>query len=1014
MLATASLSALSAFELLHNAMGAGTGFGAIGSVFAFVFVYCIDLFINMTPRLGDKLRHRLVFLLVRGPLGLVIAAFIGLGTALHLNQDDINAYVAREAASQSTADVNAYARTAPQTKTITADNNEITHLTNQNSAMETIASQKKADWWQDMVPCHGSGSLTCEGDIPGWGPKSRVLYADYQSYLNNTLNPTEKANDKEMKTIRADIAQQKDSLKSSEAPVTAADRKDIGLAAQTRALLHIMSTNWVLWILPIVILAWDQTLVLSKVLFPRRRTEIAEQELREDQSNARAESKELAAELRAERSSNQAWKDVREEALQLNAATWLAEEKARLAKRSRVAQQAMAEASHEAGTGQSPPAGYPPRNLRPRLRRRWAWTGGVPAATAISIAITLALTGGSAAKPAGHASTGTLTASGGHSIRLSGGEKLTIPVGAISGNVPVTATYTEAHTWAGNTPVSAEVTFSTPGKIIGKPILSLPVSGPLRQAALDGALHVAFRSTARGGWTTYPATYDAQTHTMNAMLTHFSTWRFWTWDWASVLADISQTVGQWEGRRAASVPDCANGPATPSWYNTNAGINNSAGLVVRGCVEGHAGNVLDVELVNNRPYGLMLHYDGATVNWGWHAPPSSLADGLRDGIGDIAAQATDSLYLPPLSSASVGIMNPGNGANHIFAITPTPATILADALAMALGTVINNTASAASAKWGHDVFADVASGDCSEFLTGYPIASIPTESAVANLLTRAPDCIKDILTIAARNEIAQGDDMDPATITKLSSAVSSLENVINVGKWATIENDLGNMLDYAVDQEDAAVQNLGFGFSILSRYTYTGPTQTPTPAPSPAQTPTPAPGPQPAPSGTEPVATPSPSGQPATVYDNYGTAIKGYPVCRGNPANPESMPGGTVAQTFTVPSGIAALTQAVVQIDPDSTVTARATLSVNGTERAATTAIAAGDTTFNFGTVPVNAGDSVTLTLTMTATYGKIITVYSASLGPGQFTVTDSCPDGAANVSTTAVGLRSKILGLTS
>ena len=560
MLTIASMSALSAFELLHYAMGAGSGFAVIGSVIAFVFVYCIDLFINMTPRQGDKLRHRLVFLLVRGPLGLVIACFIGLGTALHLNQDDINAYVARAAAGQSTADVNAYANTAPQTKAITADNTEINQLTSQNSGMETIAAQKKADWWQDMVPCHAGGSLTCAGDIPGWGPKSRVLYADYESYVSNTLDPTEKANDNEIAALRADIAHETASLKASEAPIAAADGKDTGLAAQTRALLHIMSVNWVLWLLPIVILAWDQTIMLSKVLFPRRRTEITEQELREDQSTARAEAKELAAQLRAERASNPAWKDAREEAHRHAAATWLAEEKARLAKRTRTAQQAtMAAPDGAATSGQAPSAGYLPRN-----RRRLAWTGSVSAATALSIALTLALTSGPAAKPAGQPSAETLTAFGGQSIRLSGGEKLTIPVGAISGNAPVTATYTDTHTWTGNTPASAEVTFHTTGKIIGKPVLSLPVSGPLQQAALAGALHVAFRSTAPGGWTTYPATYDTQTHTMNATLTHFSTWRFWTWDWDSILADISQTVGQWEGRRATSVPDCAGGPPPPA------------------------------------------------------------------------------------------------------------------------------------------------------------------------------------------------------------------------------------------------------------------------------------------------------------------------------------------------------------------------------------------------------------------------------------------------------------------
>ena len=695
MLTIASMSALSAFELLHYAMEAGSGFAVIGSVIAFVFVYCIDLFINMTPRQGDKLRHRLVFLLVRGPLGLVIACSIGLGTALHLNQDDINAYVAHAAASQSTADVNAYANTAPQTKAITADTTEINQLTSQNSGMETIASQKKADWWQDMVPCQADGSLTCAGDIPGWGLKSRVLYADYESYVSNTLDPTEKANDNEIAALRADIAHETASLKVSEAPIAAADGKDTGLAAQTRALLHIMSVNWVLWLLPIVILAWDQTIMLSKVLFPRRRTEIAEQELREDQSIARGETKELAAQLRGERASNQAWKDAREEAHRHAAATWLAEEKARLAKRTRTAKQAtMAAPDGAATSGQTHrprPAAQPPAPGldRQRVRRHRALdrADAGPDERSCREARRPRVSGNAHRfrRPVHQAQRrGKADHPGRRHLRKCARHR-----------------YLRRRAYLDrDTPASAEVTFHTTGKIIGKPVLSLPVYGSLQQAALAGALHVAFRSTAPGGWTTYPATYDAQTHTMNATLMHFSTWRFWTWDWDSILADISQTVGQWEGRRATSVPDCAGGPSHPQLVRHQRRDRRQPGprraWLRRGPLRRHP-RCRTGQQPPLRPDASLWR---SSSELGWHASPSSLADGLRNGIGDIAAQATNSLYLPPLSSASVGILDPENGVNRTFAITPTPATILADAVAMALGTVINNTASAASAKWG--------------------------------------------------------------------------------------------------------------------------------------------------------------------------------------------------------------------------------------------------------------------------------------------------------------------------
>jgi hypothetical protein len=134
-------------------------------------------------------------------------------------------------------------------------------------------------------------------------------------------------------------------------------------------------------------------------------------------------------------------------------------------------------------------------------------------------------------------------------------------------------------------------------------------------------------------------------------------------------------------------------------------------------------------------------------------------------------------------------------------------------------------------------------------------------------------------------------------------------------------------------------------------------------------------------------------------------------MCRGNPGRPESMPGGTASQTFTVPSGVASLDSATVQIDPDSTVTAHLTVLVNGGLQATATAAASGDTNFTFGPVAVKQGDQVALEISLTATYGKIITVYTAGSPGGTFTASNSCSDGAPSLSTSATGLRAVASG---
>lgn len=122
--------------------------------------------------------------------------------------------------------------------------------------------------------------------------------------------------------------------------------------------------------------------------------------------------------------------------------------------------------------------------------------------------------------------------------------------------------------------------------------------------------------------------------------------------------------------RRGRAPRCSNGPKLPAWYRSNTGIGDNSALAVRSCVEGHAGNVLDMQLVNNRPYGLILNYGGAAIKWGRHAAPHTFADALRNGIGDAAAHAIGGLYLPPLSKASIGIVSIGHNKRHDFAITP--------------------------------------------------------------------------------------------------------------------------------------------------------------------------------------------------------------------------------------------------------------------------------------------------------------------------------------------------------
>lgn len=228
-----------------------------------------------------------------------------------------------------------------------------------------------------------------------------------------------------------------------------------------------------------------------------------------------------------------------------------------------------------------------------------------------------------------------------------------------------------------------------------------------------------------------------------------------------------------------------------------------------------------------------------------------------------------------------------------------------------------------------------------------------------------------------------GDNATAAVLVERAKLVTGIGKLITV--WPSVQATVSQGLERAIGV---------IGNDRVTLHMDGKPTPSPTPIPPPPPPPT----------------TPAPAVRVA-AYENYGTANAGRAMCRGNPGRPESMPGGTVSQTFTVGSGIAAIDEVLVQIDPDSTVTGHGSLDVNGSRKATSDATAAGDTTFSFSRVAVAAGDQVRFSVTFSATFGKIITVYTAGNPGGQFMTSNSCSDGAPSVSLTSTGLRAVVRG---
>jgi hypothetical protein len=774
----------------------------LGLLFAAAVLF-IDAAITGTQLRKDDARHRLRMFVLRGTLSIAVGLVISLSTLLFMFHDALMQRVETLNYAQAQADTALFNKTSPWPGIIAADKAELhTQLDDYKSAQNSLAGtvtelnalQAK---WTDEEECEPDGRAP-DGDGCGDGPISHGLKETLDQY-EASLPALRQEYKSQISTASAQISTLNNAIAADQAKSNAAiaarvayDMGNTGLVAQSGALPWMLRRDPMALLWPPFFIALDLTVVFLKVSFP---------ESEFDRSRRRAQEQEDL--LYSALAGSEEWDEV------------VAQGRRRLAE---VAKKRIdADADRQIAAIESRPvrslrvveqAGDPgPRPWRlPRLPRRGRRLRlGLVAAVALALFLLV---------PYLHAGTGTPApaAAVAQSINLPKGETLMVPVGSVTQNAKVTAAYSRSLPYPGNTPASREVTFSTAGKIVGRPVLALSVPPSETAAASEGALHVAYWSAASDSWKDYPATYNPKTETMTATLTHLSTWSFWTWNWASDATDIAQTAAQWEGRRARG-PDCGDSDSGPTWVQASTGVTDSGSAPVLACTEKGAGNVLDVELVNNRPYGLMLHYNGATVRWGEHDGADSLAEGLADAIGDYAADRSDSLYLPPLSQASIGIADAGKAGKLSFTIVPTRATVLADTVALSLSPVIGKTTAAVAEKWGSGVFAEAA-GSCIPFLAGFPITSPPKQSTVMELLaSEAPECLKNILVAAGGGKAAIEAGLDSTAGALLSNVVSGLEKLISLGKWADIEERLGKILDFAADNIPGASD---LGFSVLA------------------------------------------------------------------------------------------------------------------------------------------------------------------------------------------------------
>jgi len=263
------------------------------------------------------------------------------------------------------------------------------------------------------------------------------------------------------------------------------------------------------------------------------------------------------------------------------------------------------------------------------------------------------------------------------------------------------------------------------GRLRGPAIISFPFQPQLipHGATAAETFGISTWDPSLRSWVDVPTTFNSRTRMMSALIHHFSWWIPWTWDWARIGAQVSQDILQAFGKRAGP-PSCSHG-ALPG-YVISVTTDNSASLPLRSCADSDRGT-LEVKVVNNRNYGMILKY-GSPVAWGWHSSPAGV-EGALVSLLMSRTLASNELYLPPLASSSIGIPADGAGT-YVFHADPTALTELTDVLDLALQAIpISNDAQVAIA----------IAVSCGKFLTTTPVTL--TASDLVPLVASAADCL---------------------------------------------------------------------------------------------------------------------------------------------------------------------------------------------------------------------------------------------------------------------------------
>ncbi|MBB5872383.1 hypothetical protein F4553_005817 [Allocatelliglobosispora scoriae] len=390
-------------------------------------------------------------------------------------------------------------------------------------------------------------------------------------------------------------------------------------------------------------------------------------------------------------------------------------------------------------------------------------------------------------------------------LDLDGGAHLIIPPGAMKAGAKVSATYHDLPkgSFDGIKPVSPPVELiSEPDDAIhGLLTLEFPVPFEDVPAGVDPAVWfgISTYDAKTSTWKPFAANYDAARHMVVALIPHFSWWNPFSWDLGKLWNNVSQKFGEFIDTRSG--PAKCSGSA-PDWAAKLTGISNEANTPVRACAHSQ-GDLLVVEMVNNRPYGQVVHLSGE-VSWARHDEPSAIDGVLRAAFVDSQVDDGD-LYLPPLTHGSIGIKRPASSSTAMsFHAGPSGLTIGTD-----LVFVVFNAVGVVNALKNLPSFKDCRIPGIKDVLKDLRPGTL-RDFAVAVF-----QCIRDAFT----KEVTEG-RIAKSKLDLLAAAWGVLSKANVVANAVQLGSDLlWNIVDLLGDWRNNQNSGLGNGFSIAARIT---------------------------------------------------------------------------------------------------------------------------------------------------------------------------------------------------